>query len=155
MGHEDTKSRRKPRVLRVFVPSWLILLSLQTAITAQAPMRAVDTGARSLITSARQVVVRTPTEWDALWREHQPAAAKPAVDFSKEMIVAVFGGSRPTSGFEIAIVGAAEQGGVLRVRYRETPPPADAITAQVITFPFQIAAIPTPSAKDVKFEKVP
>jgi hypothetical protein len=52
-------------------------------------------------------------------------------------------------------VNAAEQSSVLRVRYRETPPPAGAITAQVITYPYALAAIARSSAKDVQFEQIP
>jgi protease stability complex PrcB-like protein len=154
MSHETTKPRNKTfSGFRDFVFSWLILLALQIPMDAQIALRPIATGAQSGIASPRQAVIRTAAEWDALWRDHQASAPKPAVDFSKETVVAVFLGSRPTSGYEVAIVSAAEEGGVLRVRYRETRPPADAITAQVMTFPFQIVAIPASSAKDVKFEK--
>jgi PrcB C-terminal len=134
---------------RVFVISWLILVAQPGA----AP-RTVDKGDRSQIMSAREAVVRTAVEWDALWRAHLPARQPAAVDFSKDMIVGVFLGSRPTPGYGVTIVSAVEEGSVLRVRYRETSPPADAIAAQVITFPYQIVAIPKSAATDVKFEKV-
>lgn len=117
--------------------------------------RTIDEGAQTHITSSREVVVRTPAEWDALWREHQPAGPRRgAIDFSKEMILGVFLGTRPTSGYGVTIVSAVAEGGILRVRYRETPPPPDAITAQVITYPYQIVAIAKSSASDVKFEKI-
>lgn len=104
--------------------------------------------------SAREAVVRTAAEWDALWRAHLPARQPAAVDFSKDMVVGVFLGSRPTPGYGVTIVSAVEEGNVLRVRYRETSPPADAIAAQVITFPFQIVAVPKSAATDVTFEKI-
>jgi len=134
---------------RVFVIAWLILVAQQGA----AP-RIVDKGDRSQIMSAREAVVRTAAEWDALWRAHLPARQPAAVDFSKDMVVGVFLGSRPTPGYGVTIVSAVEEGNVLRVRYRETSPPSDAIAAQVITFPYQIVAIPKSAATDVKFEKI-
>jgi hypothetical protein len=134
---------------RVFVIAWLILVAQQGA----AP-RTVDKGDRSQIMSAREAVVRTAAEWDALWRAHLPTRQPAAVDFSKDMVVGVFLGSRPTPGYGVTIVSAVEEGSVLRVRYRETSPPADAILAQVITFPYQIVAIPKSAATDVKFERV-
>jgi len=133
----------------------LILAATLSAQGGTPTPRTIDQGARSQITAAREVVVRTDAEWDALWRQHQTARPRGTIDFSKEMVVGVFLGSRPTAGYSVTIVSAAEQGGVLRVRYRETPPPADAITAQVITYPYQIVAIPRSSAADVKFEKIP
>jgi PrcB C-terminal len=119
-----------------------------------AAPRTVDKGDRSQIMSAREVVVRTAAEWDALSRSHLPTRQPAAVDFSKEMVVGVFLGSRPTPGYGVAIMSATEQGNVLNVRYRETSPPSDAILAQVITFPYQIVAIPKSAVTEVRFEKV-
>jgi PrcB C-terminal len=138
---------------RVFVISWLIAPVLAMAQSGPTP-RVLDKGDRSQIMSAREVVVRTAAEWDALWRSHLPTRQPAAVDFSKEMVVGVFLGSRPTPGYGITILSAGEEGNVLRVLYRETAPPSDAILAQVITFPYQIVAIPKSAATDVKFEKI-
>jgi hypothetical protein len=49
-------------------------------------------------------------------------------------------------------VNVVEKDGVLLVRYRETRPPDDAITVQVITSPYHIAAAPKP-AGEVRFER--
>jgi hypothetical protein len=139
---------------RVFVISGLIP-SVVAMAQIGPPPRVLDKGDRTQVMFAREAVVRTAAEWDALWRAHLPTRQPAAVDFSKNMVVGVFLGSRPTPGYGVTIVSAVEEGNVLRVRYRETSPPADAIAAQVITFPYQIVAIPKSAATDVKFEKVP
>jgi hypothetical protein len=140
---------------RDFGIAGLLVVALAAAVGGQgAAPRTVDKGDRSQIMSAREVVVRAAPEWDALWRSHLPTRQPAAVDFSKEMVVGVFLGSRPTPGYGVTIVSAVEEGNVLRVRYRETAPPSDAILAQVITFPYQMVAIPKSAATDVKFEKV-
>ena len=108
-----------------------------------------------MIQTRRDVVVRTNAEWAALREEHHAGPELAPVDFSREMVVGVFLGSKPTAGWGVTIVSAVEEGGVLRVRYRETAPPPGSISAQVITFPYALVAIPTSAAKDVKFEKVP
>ena len=139
--------------LRDLVIAWLMAPVLAMAQTGPAP-RVLDKGDRSQIMSPREAVVRTTAQWDALWRAHLPARPPAAVDFSKDMVVAVFLGSRPTPGYGVTIVSAVEEGNVLRVRYRETSPPPDAILAQVITFPYQIVAIPKSTSTDVSFEKI-
>jgi PrcB C-terminal len=116
-------------------------------------MRVVDRGAQSGIEEPRQVVVRTAAEWDALWKQHAPQRPAPAIDFSREIVAAVFLGSRPSAGFAVQIVGAAPQAGALVVQYRETKPATDATAAQVITSPFQLVALPKADG-DVKFENV-
>ena len=135
--------------------SWLILVAQTSTVPGQgASPRTVDKGDRSQIITARQVVARTQAEWDELWRVHKPARPLAAVDFSKEMVVAIFLGTKPTPGYGVTIVSAVEEGGAVRVRYRETSPPPDAIAAQVITYPYQIVAIPKSAATDVTFEKI-
>jgi hypothetical protein len=133
-----------------------LALSAAAVVFAQTPsqMRVVEQGAQSHVEAARQVVARTAAEWTALWRDHHGAGDLPPVDFSKEVIAAVFLGTRPTAGYTVTIVGAATEGNVLQVRYRETAPAPDAMTAQVITYPYQIVAIPKSAATDVKFDKV-
>ena len=139
--------------LRIFVSVWLILMVIGMSAQAQAP-RTIEKGDQSNIESAKQVVVGTEAEWTELWRQHAPERPQPPIDFSKETVIGLFMGSRPNAGYSTAVVSATEGGGALIVRYTETRPPRDAITAQVITFPFHIAAIPKATATNVKFEKV-
>jgi hypothetical protein len=115
-------------------------------------VRTLDRGAQSNIDSARQAVAHTAAEFAAIWKAHNYDKPAPAVDFSREMVVAVFMGSRPTGGFSVEIVSATERDGQLVVTYRERLPQPDAITAQVLTSPYHIAAIPK-SEKPVRFEK--
>ena len=136
---------------RVFVLSWFSWL-LAAGVHAQAP-RTIEKGDQSNIDSAKQVVVRDAAQWRALWQQHAPDRPMPAVDFSKESVVAVFLGSKPTAGYSVAILSTTEGGGALVVKYRETRPKPDAIAAQVLTFPYHIVAVPKVSAPNVKFEK--
>jgi len=122
--------------------------------SAPAP-RTLDKGDQSNIDSPRQVVVRTAAEWTALWRQHSPDRPMPPADFSREMVIGMFMGSKPTAGYSINIVSTIEANGVLHVRYRETMPSRDTVTAQILTFPYHLVAIPKSAATDVKFDKTP
>ena len=132
--------------------SWWVIV-MTTSLSAQAP-RTIQKGDQSNIDSAKQVIVRTEAEWTQLWRQHAPDRPQPAIDFSKETVIGLFMGSRPNAGYSTAVVSATEGGGALIVRYTETRPARDAITAQILTFPFHLAAIPKATATNVKFEKV-
>jgi hypothetical protein len=120
-----------------------------------APPRTIAKGDQSNIESALQVLARNEAEWAALWRRHAGDREKPPVDFAKEMVAGVFMGSRPNAGFSTAIITSMAVKGVLVVRYSEAIPPPGAITAQVITMPYHLVAIPRADVTDVKFEKVP
>ena len=70
------------------------------------------------------------------------------------MVVGLFMGSRPSAGFSTAVISATAGNGALMVRYSETMPSARGVSAQVLTFPFHLVAIPKATVTDVKFEKV-
>jgi PrcB C-terminal len=132
----------------------LIASSVAPATQTALP-RTIAKGDQSNIESPEQVLARTEAEWGALWRRHAGEGDRPRVDFTREMVVGVFMGSRPHGGFSTLIVTSMEVKGILVVRYRETIPPRDAITAQVLTTPYHLVAIPKAAVTDVKFEKVP
>jgi hypothetical protein len=124
------------------------------ASTPTATMKNVDKGPMSAIDTARQVTVRTPAEFTTLWKSHAADRKMPDVDFNSNMVVGIFLGSRPTAGFGVEIVSAQPDGGALVVKYKETRPSRDAISAQVITTPFHLVAVPKFEGT-VRFEKLP
>ena len=73
-------------------------------------LRTIDKGTESNVDDAKTVVVRDAAAWKKLWQGHAPDRALPAVDFSREMVVAVFMGSRPTSGLRRRDPGNARRG---------------------------------------------
>jgi hypothetical protein len=143
------------RVFRAVVMSWLIVLMGGAGMSAQsmAAPRTIEKGDQSNVDDAKQVLVRTEAEWTKLWTQHNPDRPRPSVDFSKEMVVAVFMGSRPTAGFSTTITSAIVANGALIVHYRDTMPGAGTVSAQVLTFPYHLVAIPRAVVTDVKFQK--
>jgi hypothetical protein len=128
-------------------------LAVSAAIMqGEKPLRILDKGEQSNMDDSRQAVVRSPDEWQALWRLHAPDRPQPAVDFSREMVAAVFLGTRPTAGFSIEILDWREESGALVVRYRETRPAKGLLTAQVITSAYAIVALPRRDGA-VRFER--
>jgi hypothetical protein len=134
------------------VLSILFAVLLQAA-TGQPAMKTLDKGLDSAIDDARQVVARTQPEFAKVWQAHSFERARPAVDFTKDMVVGVFLGSRPTAGFAVEIVGTRQENGALVVEYRETKPGADRVSAQILTSPYHLVSVPRFDG-DVKFEPV-
>ena len=117
-------------------------------------MRSIDRGPFSGIAAARQVSIFDERGWDVLWREHAPDKPRPAVDFSRELIVGVFLGSRPNAGFGVEIAGYRDGGGRIVIEYRETVPSPGALTAQVIVSPYHIVALARRTGS-ITFSKLP
>jgi hypothetical protein len=130
-----------------------IAISVALIQAVVPPMRSLDQGGQSEIEVQRQVTVRDRDAWASLWRAHAPRRATPAVDFSREMVVGVFMGTRPTAGFAVDIVGYRDSGNDVVVLYRETAPSPDTITAQVLVSPYHLVVIPRRTGT-VTFEKL-
>jgi len=131
-----------------------LLLVLAALLQSPPPaVRTVVKGAMSGVEARREVVVRSAADWAALWKDHGVRDPLPAVDFSREMVVGVFLGVRNTTGYGVEIVRAVGNGGVMTVQYVEASPGRDAITAQVLTAPYHLAAMPKHDG-EVRFQKV-
>ena len=132
----------------------MLVLVLAALLQSSPPaIRTVGKGPTSAIDEPRQVTVRSAAEWVALWKENGANAPLPAVDFSREMVVGIFLGSRPTAGYGVEIVRAVGNGGALIVEYVESAPSRGTITAQILTAPFHFAAIPKQEGT-VTFKKI-
>ena len=127
--------------------------ALQAGAPSAPPVRTVDKGPMSELSAPRQVSIADRDAWGALWKTHAPGRPAPEVDFTRETVVAVFLGTRPTAGFAVEIVGVREDGGNVVVQYRETRPSRDSIAAQVLTAPYHVAAIPR-RAGTITFERL-
>jgi hypothetical protein len=119
---------------------WLLLLALLQPVPDGAVT--IARGASSLIHEPKQAVVRTTDEWRSLWAAHDARNPPPSVDFSKNMVVALFLGSRRTAGFSVDITGVESGPSALTVTYAEQGPAPGDITAQMLTFPFVMVALP-------------
>jgi hypothetical protein len=122
------------------------------ALAAGPEMTTIARGPMSAITDARQVVVRSSAEWETLWKEHGVTQPLPVVNFSKEIVAAVFLGSRPTGGFNVEILSTRLEGDALIVEYGERRPGRGDIVSQVLTSPFHIVRLPAHEGS-VRFEK--
>lgn len=106
-------------------------------------------GATGILTQQHRVA-RDETEFIALWNEHQswwkpgigaPIVGPPPVDFDTEIVVAVFLGLRPTSGYSVAVLSVEAEGDGARVVYEERQPGQGCAVVQTVTWPFLFAAI--------------
>lgn len=102
----------------------------------------------------QRVVVEEPQAWEALWgtlTSRQPQApALPSVDFSRERLVVVSMGERPSGGYSIEVEGVFLSGGTLYVSVLEVSPGSDCMTTTAMTQP--VDAVVVPAGKEpVKF----
>jgi hypothetical protein len=74
--------------------------------------------------------------WNRAFGSRLSIPPVPTIDFSRETVLAVFLGTRPTAGYGIEIEDLRLEDGDIFVDMREVMPPADSLTAQVLTSPW-------------------
>jgi hypothetical protein len=129
--------------------AWMIVGALQGG----TGFRTVAMDSMSNIDEPRQAIARTAQEWTALWRAHAGERPAPKVDLAKQLVAAVFLGSRSTAGYKAEITGVKVEGTTMTIEWREGRPATDSILAQVITSPAHLVAIPRFDG-EIVFKKV-
>ncbi len=94
------------------------------------------------IETAREVVIKDAAAWSALWAEHSKTRiAAPEVDFSRNMLVAVFLGNNPVCG-SFKVVHAGARDGKLLVEYEIRDMSPVALCLAAITQPMLVVSLP-------------
>jgi len=113
--------------------------------------RTIEKDTYNLLTLRSQRLVTSQTEWASLWARMQQTDGLPSnVDFNENMVIAVFQGQKPTSGYEIEITKIIERDNEIEVRVKETSPGPNCAADTVITSPHHIVELKK-SNKTVKF----
>ena len=87
-------------------------------------------------------IITNKDDFKKLWDETiADNTAITEIDFSKDMIIAVFQGTKSTGGYSIGITSISESEDNVEVTIEETEPSPDSMTAQVMTSPYQIVKI--------------
>ena len=134
-------------------------VSMQINLKSAAPLtfRSLGKGYRSGVRAPLQVVARNQGEWAALWRQHVSndltSRPPPAVDFDKEVIVALFLGDKPSGGYDVQISRAEQSSDALTIYYREKSPSPGSMVTQALTQPFHIVRIIGDVGSDVTFRR--
>jgi hypothetical protein len=142
----------------LIIPVLLGCSILAAAVVGGEEMRTLGKGTHSGITRAGERVIRSADGWQKLWKEHtanmEPPAPLPAVDFTREMVIAVFMGEQRTGGYAIEVARVAPGPKALVVEVRRASPRPGGIGIQVLTQPFHFVAVKK-SELPVRFTAAP
>ncbi len=91
------------------------------------------------------LVVNTQEKMDYYFTKHEnscPVASDPNIDFSKNFLVALFAGQRPTSGYQIKITTIVENNCEIVINFYEKGPQVGEIVTPATTYPTDFILIP-------------
>ncbi len=140
-----------------------LIISAATALLMAgcAGMSGGDSGANILATGSHSNIkdqiyqdIHNQADFDAMWNKafagQSGAPDKPVVDFSKDMVLAVFIGEQPSGGFRIRIGKIDASGPTIEVTIVGIQPGQNCRHPQTSSEPFLIATFPS-STKTVNF----
>ncbi|WP_125723439.1 protease complex subunit PrcB family protein [Flavobacterium ustbae] len=81
-----------------------------------------------------------------------PVASDPNIDFTKQYLVGIFAGAKPTTGYDIVISSIVENNCEIIVNYYEKTPATGENVSQTPTYPYDFVLIPKTS-KGMIFNK--
>jgi hypothetical protein len=99
-------------------------------------------------------VAKDAASYATLVQDAFPNGNAPAVDFSREMVLAAFLGSQSNGGYGISVSAVQDEPDGLRVRLSVKRPRPGAIVSTASTAPFVLVAVPR-TDKPVRFEGLP
>jgi len=127
----------------------------------QILFRTIAQGHSSGYRNADQLIIDNSEQWNQLWQEHTsdviPPVETPPIDFAENLVVAVFSGEKPTSGYGVEIISVETKTmsdcdrDYLSVRIHYNAP--GSMTQDVITHPYHIVQLPQIMASQVCFKE--
>lgn len=95
--------------------------------------------------TAGEITAKSADDWQAKWAAtgvEAPAPDVVEVDFSKEVVVALLAGERPTGGWKIGTdVVVKRQGRFAAIEYKVVGPGKGCSTSQALTSPYVVLAV--------------
>jgi hypothetical protein len=114
------------------------------------PIRRIGQWTASGISTAERMVIRDDSTYARFWQA-LGAGERPPVDFSRDVVIAVAAGQRPSGGHAIAVERVAHAGAGMVVEVVETVPGPGCWTTQQLTRPVDVVVVAAADARTWSF----
>jgi hypothetical protein len=110
------------------------------ASSTSLEIRRIGVWSHTGIREARRMVIQDVNAWAEFWSE-LGVGDRPAVDFTRDIVIAVAAGERPSGGHEIAVTRVTQTNGELRVEVSETAPGPNCLSTSNLTQPVDVVVV--------------
>ncbi len=122
-----------------------LVQALRALAQTRTTFRTLERGGFSGEAQERTVVVRDAAAWQALWAQHAGtgpgAVTAPQVDFTRQLVVGVFLGRKPSGGYAVEVQRLERDGRDVLLAVQRTAPAPGAIVTTVLTAPFHLVVV--------------
>jgi len=136
------KSHYLDYIVISLIVSFSIVCILLPFIEFKVNFETIDLGYYCVHRESHDYFIQTQQEWDELWQKtYWSSSETPDIDFSSNIVIAVYMGERATGGYRIEITKISEGVAHRRIYIRETrPSPSDVVTF-ALTQPYHIVKL--------------
>jgi hypothetical protein len=117
----------------------------------QVQIRRIGQYNQSGITVPQRLVVRDDASYARFWSSLGVGGERPAVDFTRDVVIGVAGGQRSTGGYSIAVEQVVRAGTSATVRVVETTPGPGCMMTQALTQPVDVVVVAAAAAETWSF----
>jgi len=129
-------------ILVSLIASFSIVLVLLPFIELNVNFETIDIGYYCAHRERGDYIIQTQQEWDDLWQKTYGASLEaPDINFSSNIVIAVYMGTRATGGYRIEITNIGENEEHIRVYIRETRPSPFGFVTMAVTQPYHIVKL--------------
>ncbi len=104
----------------------------------------------------KQFVIKSEDEWAKVWKEtnqsFEPMPPKPAVDFSKDWVIACMMGMKRSGGHNLKIKDIKTAGEELKIAIENTSPGKNCMSVDMITYPYAFYTVSHFKQSKISFE---
>jgi hypothetical protein len=116
----------------------------QAAVATPVAFSQLEQGVESNVKDRVNYLITSPAELAQIWKMVHASGTPPTIDFSKEAVIAVFAGEKPTTGYEIGVASVADAAErIVSVTLKQ--PDSGCIEGQLVTTPYELAVVPSTS----------
>ena len=121
--------------------------------TASVQIRRIGQYSQSGITASERRVIRDDASYAQFWASLGAGGERPAVDFTRDVVLAVAGGQRNTGGYSIAVDRVNRSGSGVAVEVVETTPGRGCLMTQALTQPVDVVVVAAADARTWSFRE--
>jgi hypothetical protein len=115
-------------------------------------IRRIGQWSTSGITAPARLVIRDDGSYAKFWTDlGADPGARPSVDFTRDLVIAVAAGQQSTGGHSVAVERVTRVGPGLAVEVVETVPPQGCATTQALTQPVDVVVVAAADARTWSF----
>jgi len=94
------------------------------------------------ITARKNYAIYSADEFEKIWKQTDSTKKVPAVDFTKQYVIAVFAGVVPTGGYTISVSDVMDIGDARSVAIHIEKPGKGCVVTTAQSSPYQIVTVP-------------